>query len=375
MEAFERLEVGEVMEKGSVDRRVEVDLLGSQYRGPAIKEWLKRNDYFSDNERQHRVLFTMQQGQEEVVVVEGRTNDLDEVGVITVYRRGTGNIGLVVLCEADFSDQVVGIVPPPLGETVRFPMDAKYCCRHGDHIFRERYQHGENTVDALVTEVPLMLLKRWADGEETEDSVIDNVLPTDGSDDSLRKRLDELRHREKNLFPWKLNEEFKTYFRSNIQRFSSEALGDDEPNYLLSIVLRPAPQHGYPDMTLECLFCYGRGSLDTQSSDLSHAARYSSLRETGILLPYEIFENVAIDSQHTDYGDKREVHMLQVRLPHGASAQHDKFPECSEPFFEEDRLKLKSKDWAGQPFVRIKGEPESLSLSIARLSVTCSESS
>lgn len=59
----------------------------------------------------------------------------------------------------------------------------------------------------------------------------------------------------------------------------------------------------------------------------------------------------------------------------GASAHYDKFPECSEPFFVEDGLERKSKDWAGQPFVRIKGEREYLSLSIARLSVTCSESS
>jgi hypothetical protein len=72
-----------------------------------------------------------------------------------------------------------------------------------------------------------MSLKRWADGEETEDSVIDNVLPTDGSNDSLRKRLDEVRHRDPNPFPWKLNAEFKKYFRRNIQRFSSGALGDD----------------------------------------------------------------------------------------------------------------------------------------------------
>ncbi len=119
MEAFVRLEVGEVMEKGSVDRRVEVKLLGSENRGPEIKEWLKRHDYFSENERQHRVLFTLKKGKEEVVV-EGHTDDRDKVGVIPVYRRGTGDIGLVVLCEADFADQVVSIVPPPSGETVRF---------------------------------------------------------------------------------------------------------------------------------------------------------------------------------------------------------------------------------------------------------------
>ena len=176
-----------------------------------------------------------------------------------------------------------------------------------------------------------------------------------------------------NPFPWKLNEEFKKYFRWSIQRFSSGALGNDEPNYLLSIVERPAPKYGYPHMTLECLFCYG--SVHTEDCDLIHAARHRSLKETCILLPYQIFGNVPIDSQHTDYGDRREVHLLQVRLPHGASAHYDKFPECSEPFFVEDGLERKSKDWAGHPFVRIKGERESLSLSIARLSVTCSESS
>ena len=57
------------------------------------------------------------------------------------------------------------------------------------------------------------------------------------------------------------------------------------------------------------------------------------------------------------------------------------FPEPAgrEPFFVVDNLKLKWQDLAGKPFVRImgiaKGESESLSLYIARLSVTCSESS
>ncbi len=71
------------------------------------------------------MLFTLKKGKEEVVVVKGRTDDRDNVGVITVYPRGTGDIVLVVLCEADFADQVVSIVPSPLGEVVRFPMDAK----------------------------------------------------------------------------------------------------------------------------------------------------------------------------------------------------------------------------------------------------------
>jgi len=366
-EAFAQVKEGEVIEKGMADRRMEVELHGSENLGPAMKEWLKEHNYFREKERQHRLLFTMQQGQEEVVVVEGHTSDLDEVGVITVYRRGKGEIGLVVLCEADLADQVVSIVPPPLGETVRFPMDAKYCCRHGDHAFRERYpaERGKNTVDALV-KVPLKLLKFWAGDEDTEDnelSVINNVLPTGGSSSNalLRSRLDRVRmnesrkdYRETNPFPWKLNEEFKKYFKRNIQRFGSGALGDDGPNYLLSIVERPAPGYGYPHMTLECLFCYGNVSVGTQdSSDLIHAARLYGLMETGILLPYEIFENVTIDSQHRDYGDKDQVHLLQIRLPQGASAHHDKFPKCREQFFEEDNLKLKSKDWAGKPFVRI----------------------
>ena len=93
-------------------------MLGSENRGPEIKEWLKRHDYFSENEWQHRVLFTLKKGKEEVVVVEGHTDDGDNVGVITVSPRGTVDIGLVVLYETDFADQVVSIVPPPSGETV-----------------------------------------------------------------------------------------------------------------------------------------------------------------------------------------------------------------------------------------------------------------
>ena len=120
-------------------------------------------------------------------------------------------------------------------------------------------------------------------------------------------------------------------------------------------------------MTLECFFCYCNVSVGTQNSDLIHDKRLNGLRATGILLPSTIFENVPIDSYHTDFGDKREVmsHLLQVHLPHGSSAHLDTFLECSEPFFVVDGLKLESKDWAGQPFARIqgmtKGEPESLS--------------
>ena len=79
-EAFEQLEVGEVIEKGTEDRRVEVELRGSETMGPEIKKWMKGHDYFREKEQQstdmkewrkkhgyswdekhrpHRVLFTL----------------------------------------------------------------------------------------------------------------------------------------------------------------------------------------------------------------------------------------------------------------------------------------------------------------------------
>ena len=104
-EAFQKLEVGEVIEKGTEDRRVQVELRRSENLGPEIKEWLMGHDYFrekeqqstdmkewlkkhgyfwEENDRPHRVLFTLRRGQEEVVVVEGRSAP-DKVGVITVF--------------------------------------------------------------------------------------------------------------------------------------------------------------------------------------------------------------------------------------------------------------------------------------------------
>jgi hypothetical protein len=80
--------------------------------GPEIKGWLKEHDYFrekeqqsldmnewlkhhgyswEDKDRQHRVLFTLRRGEEDVVVVEGRSAP-DEVGVITNYRRSEAGI-------------------------------------------------------------------------------------------------------------------------------------------------------------------------------------------------------------------------------------------------------------------------------------------
>ena len=78
--------------------------------GPEIKEWLKEHDYFrekkqqstdmnewlkqhgyswEEKDRQHRVLFTLRRGQEEVVVVEGRSAP-EKVGVITVFGAQAG---------------------------------------------------------------------------------------------------------------------------------------------------------------------------------------------------------------------------------------------------------------------------------------------
>jgi hypothetical protein len=109
-EAFQQLELADVIEKGTEDRRVQVELRGSEKSGPEIKEWLKEHDYFREKEQQstdmkewlkkhaysweekdrpHRVLFTLRRGQDEVVVVEGRSAP-DQVGVITVFRAKAG---------------------------------------------------------------------------------------------------------------------------------------------------------------------------------------------------------------------------------------------------------------------------------------------
>ena len=109
-EAFQDLEVGDVIEKGTQDRRVQVELRRSENLGPEIKEWLKEHNYFKEKEQQstdmkewlnehgyswedkdrsHRVLFTLRRAQEEVVVVEGRSAP-DTVGVITVFGARAG---------------------------------------------------------------------------------------------------------------------------------------------------------------------------------------------------------------------------------------------------------------------------------------------
>jgi hypothetical protein len=57
-----------------------------------MKEWLKHHGYsWEEKDRQHRVLFTLRRGEEDVVVVEGRSAP-DEVGVITNYRRNEAGI-------------------------------------------------------------------------------------------------------------------------------------------------------------------------------------------------------------------------------------------------------------------------------------------
>jgi len=104
-EELQQLEVGDVIEKGKEDRRVQVELRGSENRGPEIKEWLKGHNYFREKHQQstdmkewldqhgysweekvrpHRLLFTLRRGEKEVVVVEGRSEP-DKVGVITVF--------------------------------------------------------------------------------------------------------------------------------------------------------------------------------------------------------------------------------------------------------------------------------------------------
>jgi hypothetical protein len=109
-ESFEQLELGDVTEKGTEQRRVQVELRGSEKRGPGIKGWLKEHDYFREKEQQstdmkawlkqhgysweekhrpHCLLFTLRRGQEEVVVVEGRSAP-DKVGVITVFGARAG---------------------------------------------------------------------------------------------------------------------------------------------------------------------------------------------------------------------------------------------------------------------------------------------
>jgi hypothetical protein len=112
-----------VIEKGKPkDRRVQMELDGSEKMGPRVKEWmtghptfdikdwLQKHDYFGEKkqqstdvkewlkehghfweERQRRVLFKLRQGQEGVVVVEGHSAP-DEVGVITNYRRNEAGI-------------------------------------------------------------------------------------------------------------------------------------------------------------------------------------------------------------------------------------------------------------------------------------------
>jgi hypothetical protein len=57
-----------------------------------MNEWLKQHGYsWEEKDRQHRVLFTLRRGEEDVVVVEGRSAP-DEVGVITNYRRNEAGI-------------------------------------------------------------------------------------------------------------------------------------------------------------------------------------------------------------------------------------------------------------------------------------------
>lgn len=66
------------------DHRLELELGGSENRGVEIKGWLNQQGYFQNVRWPRRVLFSHQQGQKELVVVEGLIST-DNVGVITVF--------------------------------------------------------------------------------------------------------------------------------------------------------------------------------------------------------------------------------------------------------------------------------------------------
>jgi len=91
-EAFEQLEVGEVIEKGTESggsgiarerengpRNKEMDDLHDHFRrkkqqSTDMKKWLKKHGYsWEEKDRPHRVILTLRWGQEEVVVVEGHS--------------------------------------------------------------------------------------------------------------------------------------------------------------------------------------------------------------------------------------------------------------------------------------------------------------
>ena len=106
---FEGLQMGEVKTRGAPeDRRIEVEIRGSEKVARRVKEWLKNESYFADP---RRVLYVLRQHpQEELVVVEGALQS-GAVGLITVFRRDS-NTGLekrtitaaIILYNGVFSD-------------------------------------------------------------------------------------------------------------------------------------------------------------------------------------------------------------------------------------------------------------------------------
>jgi hypothetical protein len=87
-EVFEGLQIGDTQIRGTPgNRRIEVQIRGSEKLARRIKEWLKDNSYFADPRRVLYVLRQHSRGpQEELVVVEGPLAS-GVVGVITVFRR------------------------------------------------------------------------------------------------------------------------------------------------------------------------------------------------------------------------------------------------------------------------------------------------
>ena len=86
--ALAGLSLGDAKPKGPPgDRRIEVELVMSKGRARDVKRWLVAKRYFSN--RRNRVLFNFQPSQwEEIVVVEGLLDDpIDDVGIITAFRR------------------------------------------------------------------------------------------------------------------------------------------------------------------------------------------------------------------------------------------------------------------------------------------------
>ena len=84
--SFDSLVAGKVGERGEfADRRLQAELHGSAGQGRRIKAWLKDKGYF--DHPLHRVIFTLQRENEELMVVEGLLEENVVIGIITAYLR------------------------------------------------------------------------------------------------------------------------------------------------------------------------------------------------------------------------------------------------------------------------------------------------